>query len=509
MSRAWTTRVFVIIALLLVASSLPAQEHWWQQQKLRFFWGQWWRLLGGEETDGEGDMSPRQLMEKLSQVGVTVYVEGGMDSARARLAHEYGIRYFGAIGVANIAQMAETMEPPSRLSVDKNGQPYGVGDTKFPCPLSERVYRQWLEEPALRMARSGVVDGLHMDCEHYADLGEAGVCYCDDCFRQFLEQERIEAKEAVPKAERYQWLARRGLVDDYEQAFTERRTAMFRHIAERVRRVKPDFIFSAYASDSYTGWGRATPLTIGLHSPEAPVIILDSVGYYGDRLQWWDSAYDYYHSIGFLYILGSWNRVFWGGSPHVSISPSQWMYQTALNTDGYWLWFQRKLTPGAWQAFETADRRLKDVERKVGDFLLQGEECDDLINIARHAGFPSEPVYRSYRLGNEYLVHITNISVAHPTQVRVRFPHLPNGSRWTVTDPVAGAVYRYGAGQMVWDSLRLQAGVVVSLEARGELFLKLSPVSVSGLLYGRGEGKSIRLDGTRSVWLQQLTWRLQ
>ena len=211
MSQTRTMGILTLVVLLAAVCSLAAGEvqtvPWWDEEKIRFFWGQWWHMSGvdqGGQAIGEASMSPEQLMKNLSQVGVTIFVEGGMHLDRARLAHKYGIHYFGAIGVANIAQLAQVMEPLPRWSANRNGQSYKTLSVRFPCPLSTRVYEQWLLKPALEMARSGLVDGLHIDCEHYADLGEAGICYGDDCFGRFLQRRQLQADVLV--GERYDWL---------------------------------------------------------------------------------------------------------------------------------------------------------------------------------------------------------------------------------------------------------------------------------------------------------------
>ncbi len=483
MSRTRTTGILTLVVLLAAVCSLAVGEvqtvPWWDQEKIRFFWGQWWHTLGGTQgawaTDDAG-MSPEQLMENLSQVGVTIFVEGGMHPDRARLAHKYGIRYFGAIGVANIAQMAQVMKPLPRWSASKNGQPYKALSVRFPCPLSTRVYEQWLLKPALEMARSGLVDGLHIDCEHYADLGEAGICYCNDCFGRFLLRRQLQADVLV--GERYDWLEDHKLYNEYSTDFNRRRTELFRNIARQVHEVKPDFVFSAYAIHAYSEYGMAAPMSFGLNSPEVPLIIVDSAAYYANRLRWWDSAYNYYHSLGFRYVLGSWDNVFFGGQPQVEVSASQWMYETAVNTDGYWLWFEEELTPAVWQAFWIANRRIRATEQKVEEFLLQGEEDIHFVTTVEWSGSPElspKILQRTYRLGNEYLVHVNNVDIDRPVKTRLRFPHFPDRSQWVVTDPIAEITYAHSTDNTVWNGHRLREGIVVSLEKRSELFLKLSP----------------------------------
>ena len=75
----------------------------------------------------------------------------------------------------------------------------------FICSLDETAYRKWLVEPFLEGTREGLIDGIHVDWEGYGGRGEAGTCYCDECFRDFPGFKK--AGEGLPgKLKRFAWL---------------------------------------------------------------------------------------------------------------------------------------------------------------------------------------------------------------------------------------------------------------------------------------------------------------
>ena len=59
--------------------------------------------------------------------------------------------------------------------------------------------RDYLVKVFADIMRRYPVDGLHLDWEFYAKNGEAGVCYCDTCFKTFLEMQGLAGD--LPKPE--------------------------------------------------------------------------------------------------------------------------------------------------------------------------------------------------------------------------------------------------------------------------------------------------------------------
>ena len=81
----------------------------------------------------------------------------------ARAARQRGIRYFATSYVTRIVDNDEA--PKSRPSMNRDGNPYVGTQHPFvlPCPLDEDFYEGWFAAPVVKLAKTGVVDGLHLD----------------------------------------------------------------------------------------------------------------------------------------------------------------------------------------------------------------------------------------------------------------------------------------------------------------------------------------------------------
>ena len=483
--------VCLALPFLLITGALaadPTQDApWWKEQKIRFMWGQW-------ERSWEAGCTPDQLMTRLENVGGTVFAESRprkeskelianreeyrntgvyFDLEVARAARKHGIRYFGLGWLFDLANFA--LDNGYRLSRRPDGTPYSGRHVSnvivYPCPLDEQLYEEWFLAPCLRAARTGLVDGLHLDWEGYAGRGEADVCYCDECFGSFLSRKALKV-QTPPVEKRHDWLLRQSLERDYVQLFAERRYAMWRDFAERIRAIQPDFIFAIYDL-----WDK--PMTRALHSDSAPLFIIDLRHYWQDHTRpWYETAHDYYRRLGFIHIKGTYDKMLFGAEPFSNVSASQWLYDAAITSDGHWLWFEEEPTPPVWRSFAIANRRITATERKVGRFLLDGVRSLHFATLVEWTGDPDmerKLLQRTYSMDGEHLVHLHNVDTDRPAQVRLQFPRLPEDSRWVVRDPIADLVYTHDGRQAVWDAERLYQGLAVSLESRSELFVKLSP----------------------------------
>lgn len=478
--------VLGLVGLSLAADqswSETASEPWWEQEKIRFFWGVWQGSNREPQASQWNGPVSRETMKNLSEVGATVFVElRGLNPANARLAHKYGLRYFACLFSCDLSPRTHQLKQQMKVrwSVNKEGEPYSGPDGPYACPVYKPVYGEcffnpegFFLSPVLKAAQEGLVDGLHLDWEHYTGRGEAGECYCDDCFGEFMKKNGLD--EDVPKAQRYKCLHERDLLTEYTEHFEQRRIEMFRELAARVHAIKPDFVFSGYHLNYYHQFAIAR----GLNTPEVPFFIIDSRHYFEDHTRpWWESHYTPHRQLGMVHIAGSYDNSFFGGQPESNVSAPQWMYDAAINSDGYWMWFEEELTPAAWRAFWLANRRIRATEQKVGEFLLHGEQGIHFVTAAEWSGNPEfdrNIIQRTYHLGDEHLVHVHNVDTDRPMRIRLRFPRLPQRSRWIVTDPLAELTYAHDADRVVWSARRLKEGIVVSLEKRSELFLKLSP----------------------------------
>jgi Tol biopolymer transport system component len=466
------TRVLTGAVLLAVTAPAVAAQAtpWWQQQKILFMWGQWF-VSRADKTKGEYESTvPREVFRNLAQAGVTLYADcdlrrqdGATEYARthARYAHEFGLKYFNSLFVYYLSAY-----PGGRQWVQANGTEHS-----WKCPLDEGIYHKWLVEPNLPLAQEGLLDGIHVDWEFYTGQGEAGLCYCDDCFAKFLESKGIH--ESVPeRASRLTWLQQRGLTEAYEANYHQRRVAMFTRLHEELLAANPDLLVSSYGT-FFSDFTRA------MNTPHNPFIYLDS-RHYGtdDRQPWWESYSARLKQEGYLYIPGGWVNALFGAQGN-QVNAARWIYEAAVNEDGCWLWFERELDDEILRAYATAARDIKAVEAKVGKQLFGGQRDPNYVTAVEWSGRPEAEqaiLCCTYHLGDEeHLTHINNTGSDWPLRVRLRFPRLAGAERWTVRDPLSDLYYTPDGTTAAWTTEQLRAGVVVSLEPRSDLFLLLAP----------------------------------
>ena len=230
--------------------------------------------------------------------------------------------------------------------------------TLVPCPLDERVIREWFTKPCLEMIESGVVDGCHIDFESYGFTGfdKLGdyLCYCDHCFGGFTEQK-------VEPAQRYGWLRDQRRHRGYLINLRDRIAAIYRAEGVTLRAAKPDFVFTAYPNFSpgelENSW-RTEGVARGLHAPGTPFFLIDfSHCWPNHSAPWWDTDYNAIRKLGMRHVLGTWTGGLFGDYPTLDVSAEQWLYDAAISHDGHWVWFEHA-SSGALDAIKK-DLRLR------------------------------------------------------------------------------------------------------------------------------------------------------
>ena len=460
-------------------------EKWFNREKIRFFWGQWGQF------DGPDGLSWEELMQDLSEVGVTVCTaRTGRSSARARIAHRYGIRFLAAHKLCTAPAIGAKLR--ARAAVNRHGRTAREEKANgmqlnlpfVPCPLDERVIHEWLLKPTLRLARPGVVDGFHIDWESYGFTGfdRAGdyLCYCDDCFGTFMKQQ--ERDEQIPRTERYTWLQTQQLLRVYLLLLRDRVRDVFREVADRVREVNPDFLFSGYetfAPGELENYWRTEGAALGLGSADVPFFIIDAGHYWPNHTApWWETGYAANRKLGLRHILGTWTGGIQGGHPEMDVSAVDWMYEAAISHDGYWVWFEHRWGPEDYAMYRAAEQRISATERKVGDFLSHGERDSRFVCVVEQSGDPvlgRNVIQRAYHLDVRHLVRVSNVNTDTPATSLVRFPALPAGVEWTVQDPMSDLYYTHSGSETLWTRRELSRGVLVVLEKRNDAWLLLAP----------------------------------
>ncbi|MEO2045285.1 MAG: sugar-binding domain-containing protein [Pirellulales bacterium] len=352
-----------------------------------------------------------------------------------------------------------------------------------PCPFDENALDQWLLEPALDMAQSGVVDGCHLDYEMvvsgFSELGDQ-ICYCGDCFGKYAQQNSL--RKQVARGDRYGWLQEEGQLRDYLFYQRDRLKAVYRRIAERVWAVKPDFVFGAYPgflpSDLENSW-RFEGVALGLHSTAAPFFVVDLMHYeMNHTAPWWNTGYARVRKLGMKHILGSWAGGILGGQPELDVSAVQWIYDAAITHDGDWMWTSRKWGPQDWAIQRTASRRIRATERKVGKFLLQGTQDTTFVTVVEQSGDPvlgRNVITRTYHLGDRHLVHINNVNTDRSVSVLLRFPRVKRNEMWTVSDAITDLYFAHDLNEVIWSEEDLKQDVLLTMEKRSEAWLQLAP----------------------------------
>lgn len=467
------------------------------QAKIRLAWTQWQHF--GDRTAPGGD---QPLLEGLANIGVNVFVDSGADEARAKLARRLGIRYYVMRPTGAVHEAASKLK--ARLAVDRHGltcpeqfkaykdaggnvdEPWGkYGEHQpayVPCPMEPGPWGEILEM-VLKGAAAGWLDGLSLDAEPYGvgafdQFGDM-LCYCDDCFGKYLER-RAVAEKVAPR-DRYGWLDRKGLLDDYLAWQRERLASMLKRLTEPVRAVRPSFGFAMYPDFKVTelrGDWRLQGIAMGLHDAKAPFLVIDATPYWEDHTRpWWESGHAAYRKLGYRHVLGSWDPMA-DRYPWYDVDSVQAQYEFAMGSDGFWRWGERAFHPHDWRILATVDLRLRQVESKVGDSILRGEPVDHFVTLVEETGDPwleRALIARTFRRDERYLTIVDNANADWPVRLRVRFPRPAGAGPWRLLDALHDMAFAQASGAATWDAAALDRGLVVPLEGRGELFLLLEP----------------------------------
>ena len=443
------------------------QTPWWKRGRINFMWGGW-SLCSKVPSDKPiwaryERPVPRETFRDVGQAGGTVFADTWRYSAEhARLAKEFGLRYFACVHLGHMESGGRRWINRAGVEVEKSK------DHLHTCPLDESEYERWLAAPPVQEGiRDGIVDGIHVDWE----ATEGGLCYCDHCFAGFLERNGIAA-ELPEKPERSSFIEKLELEAHYEADFHRQRFEMFARIRKKLQRLNPRLLFSSYGTT-------LSDFTRAMHTPETPFIFLDARHYYNDdRQPWWESYSQRIKAEGYLYIPGGWTNALFGAQPS-QVSAARWIYEAMVNEDGVWIWWEHRLTDEVYTAYATAQRQVQEVQDMAGEFLINGRRDLTFATVVEWTGNPElekAAVQRTYHVDGRHLVHVNNVNADWPLRVRLRFPVLAEG-RWTVRNPRGGACYSVDGKTALWSTDQLLTGVVVTLDARSDLFLLLAPAA--------------------------------
>ena len=465
--------------------------------KIRLGWTQW-----NHWNNKTAPKAGTDLIDALANVGVNVFADWGPNEINGRHARKLGIRYYSMGATAKLRGPAEAAK--CRLAVDKYGMTCPEQFEKFKeeggdihagwnkygehkpayvaCPLEPHPWQVAFFDQALAGAQAGWLDGCAFDAEAYGaysfDLYSDILCYCDHCFSLYRKQ-HPQVPELARK-DRYNWLLEKRLLNEYLGLIREHQIAMFRKLAEPIWAINPKFGFALYpdfkVNELRADW-RLQGIAYGLHTEQAPFLVVDATPYWEDHQRpWWEQRHNAYRKAGFKHVLGSWDAMM-SSYPYMDVGAEQTNYEFAMASDGYWRWGERVFNPMDWRMFAQVDRRLKQREAKMGDFLVRGKFEYPFATVIEDTGdvlLERAIVGWTYKSGGRYLTMLANGNVDFPVQVRVRFPRAGQG-RWRLVDAESDLVWVQPDGTPTWDAAALHDGVTVTLRGREELFMLLEP----------------------------------
>ena len=229
---------------------------------------------------------------------------------------------------------------------------YGSTGNLLACP-ADRTFWWGMEVPRMELvarliSEEGAVGGILFETEAYCATKfypgygsqKTLFCYCDYCFKRFMEQSGIGDK-LPSKTERYEWLCRRALDGRYQKymvdVFSETYGSIFRHI----RKQYPETLGGLYqfgVEPNSEGFAK------GVATDKLPVLLFSSAEYF--------AGYDRTDVIGFSNFARSsdyqtylselnYNAWYLCGLITGPYWPKQYAAELNLilrRTDGYWIY---------------------------------------------------------------------------------------------------------------------------------------------------------------------------
>jgi len=496
----WFTLALLAVSCALISCEATkngrAPLGW--DEKIRLGYTQWWHW-----TQETAPKSGLDLLDGLAGVGVNAFADWSPNEGMGRHADKLGMVYMGVDASSRTRKPTE--EHNVRLAVDRYGltcpeqfvifvenggdpnagwNKYGEGGPAYvPCPLEPLPWKLAFFDMILRGAKGGWLQGYLFDVEPYGaynfDKPNDLLCYCDYCWKLYQDQ---KGTPDLPRKERFGWLEEQRLVTEYLTLLRKHRIEMFRELGRPIREVNPNFIFAMYpdfkVNEVRSDWGMQA-IAFGLHSKEAPFLVVDATPYWEDHTRpYWEQRHDAYRKAGFRHVLGSWDA-----SQHAysynDVGSEQMNYEYAMAADGYWRWGERTFHPMDWRTFANIDRRLKEKESKLGDFLMRGEVVYNFVSVIEETGatwLERAIGAETFANGDRHMVRFWNGNTDFPCEVRLRFPRLKGrAGLWRLIDPLTGMTWTQPNGSYLWTAEDLFRGVTVSMSHRDEQFIMLVP----------------------------------
>jgi len=229
-----------------------------------------------------------------------------------------------------------------------------------PCPLDWSYWEKAILPQAMalaELAKEVPIAGFVLDTEMYnsdrAHIYSNMGCFCDECYDGFLSGRSGVSSAPRDKAQRYDWLEEKDLLDDYYDYLRKETRSVAAKVRARIEAVKPEMLLGFLLYDHnwyYRG------LVEGLGTAEMPVMVFDESTY----TQGWGplgmQMVQYFPSMDYnaFYLPGLWLAFL---SPERIESEA---YYCGANSDGYWIF--------------PFDSLSADPASLSGDFVLNGSQ---------------------------------------------------------------------------------------------------------------------------------------
>jgi len=206
------------------------------------------------------------------------------------------------------------------------------------CPLDESFWQRYILGRAVWLAEHGKelhLTGTIIDPEMYgADhTVYMGVCYCDDCLREFLQAAGQPVPAALPApAQRPAWLKEQGLTDKFEQRYTERIKGFCTQIEREVHAKNPEFLLGVLLLDYPLPFMRA--MAQGLGTETHPVLAFSESTYSPGYTEYVDKQQAAFAALPAhaLFVPGLWQQQF------PSENLAEQYFTCATHSAGYWIY---------------------------------------------------------------------------------------------------------------------------------------------------------------------------
>jgi len=170
-----------------------------------------------------------------------------------------------------------------RKAVHANGEVSNIY-----CALDRDNWRM-IEKEIMFIAdrsRGYQIDGVVIDMEQYrgqlngqSETYGNNTCFCDHCFGGFARSHGFsQAAEDVAPSERYAWLLKNGLLEEYYAYLQREIVRLYSRTVKKVHDINPSFVFAFCLWTNENWYFDALPRAFG--TGKAPVLVLDEGTYY-------------------------------------------------------------------------------------------------------------------------------------------------------------------------------------------------------------------------------------